>query len=146
VAYGVGSGKSKVKKPLAKMPNRQAMIDRINDACDEDNRLDDEVTKFCDGYEVSGPSELMLVQLRRLYAEIINPPVKITNDKESVTVESFEATVITNKMNRTVTVHIEDAAGNFLDANMERVERPLGGDMPVFMAIPQEIYEAIRRA
>jgi hypothetical protein len=66
--------------------------------------------------------------------------------KGTKNVEQFDAEVILDKRKRSVTIVIEDQNGKFLDLNGERHDRALGAEMPIYMTMPQEIYEAIRRA
>jgi hypothetical protein len=128
-------------------PGKVRMVEVLEDLIEDDaDEIDERVSEVgCDDI-----SDLPLFEIRRLYDRLIRNPASTVrkskiNPKEFA-VEQFSATVIVDKSRRLVNIHIEDADGKFLTFNDERHERALGAEMPLYMAIPQELYEAIKAA
>jgi hypothetical protein len=139
------------KKPSAKQPTRTTMVNALRAIVnDDENEFCSDIEDSMDDMGISSLSHATLSQLKTLYNEFVrllpdsslNPAI---NPKEFA-VEQFDATVITDKSRRLVNISIEDSNGKFLTPDLERHDRPLGGEMPVFLSLPQELYEAIRAA
>ena len=95
--------------------------------------------------------DLSFDALKRLYnkaRDYTDPPnlPAAEPDEENCNMAKYNAVVNVNKRNRTVEVSIEVGDDKFLKDDLTTVERKLGDDVPVFMTMPQEIYEAIKRA
>jgi hypothetical protein len=73
-------------------------------------------------------------------------PIPEPKEEES-SMEKFKATVIRDPARRSVNIHIEDNDGKFLTPDdHQRHERAMGTEMPVFITMPEEIYDAILNA
>jgi hypothetical protein len=137
------------KRPSAKQPTRSTMVNALRAILD-DGEYDEygELEEAIDDMGIISLSHATMVQVKQLYTEFVNllPSSKPTINSKEFAVERFDATIITDKSRRLVNISIEDGDGKFLTPDLERHERPLGGEMPVFLSLPQELYEAIRAA
>ena len=66
---------------------------------------------------------------------------------EESNMEKFTATIIRDPARRSVNIHVEDKDGKFLmlDDTM-RHERAMGAEMPLYLKLPEEIYNSILNA
>lgn len=144
------------------------MIKKLRQAMGDDEDISDLIEGHLEDAGKASLNGLTLTQLNNLYKEAVyfmddEPDTRITGKsparearaagtykkkykKETKIMEQFDAEVILDKRTRTVTIHIEDGDGKFLTQDGKRHERSLGAEMPLYMSLPQEIYEAIRRA
>jgi hypothetical protein len=147
---------------------RSVMVRKLKELYrDGDDDVEEMIDSDLEGAGVNRIEQLSLTELKSMYTEYIESgddcvfgssitgksPAREaraagskTKKKGIKNVEQFDAEVILDKRKRSVTIVIEDQNGKFLDQNGERHDRALGAEMPIYMVLPQEIYEAIRRA
>jgi hypothetical protein len=129
------------KKVLPRYPTRTLMIEELEDVRNDDFEAELEALGIEEMYELN------VTQTRNFYKKYVRDCAGNDNEQnEDTNMESFTATVIENRHNRTVDILIENVHGEFLTSGLVRIERQLGGEAPVFLTLPMEIYVAIKRS
>jgi hypothetical protein len=120
---------------------------------DLEGEAGEEFEDFLDDHDSDSARQLTIHQMRVAYDRFIrdwaapsfSDDMSDINPKEYA-VEHFTATVLIDKSRRLANIHIEDGDGKFVTSDLERHERALGAEMPIYLSMPQELYEAIKRA
>lgn len=104
---------------------------------------------------VDSLQQLTLSSLRSLYEEYVCDPdedylsttyrPKTKTQKGPEKMKRLIASTVRNAKNRTVEISIEDQDGKFLTPDNKKVEREIGEDVPVYLTMPQEVYDAIMK-
>jgi hypothetical protein len=128
-------------EPRKKIVTREAMITAIKVAERNNTCFDDEVEEFLDDHDAENLQQLATTLLRKLYNNI--PAQLQTKQEKKEPMEKFTADAFADRKTRTISITIEDKDGLFLTSDGTRHERALGGEVPIYTKMPQEVYEAI---
>lgn len=66
--------------------------------------------------------------------------------KKEPCMENFHTEAVVDHATDTVKLYVRDQDGRYLNPDLERKDKPMGGEKPVYGTMPLEIFNSIQRA